>query len=260
MNIVIVSGGFDPLHSGHINYLNAAKKLGDKLIVALNSDNWLENKKTKFFMPFKERRIIIENLVMVDDVIAFRDDEHGSCIDALNKTKRLYPHDNIIFCNGGDRTKMNIPEMSVSGINFMFGVGGNFKANSSSSILKDYAFLSEDRIWGKFYVLFKDDIVKVKELILYPNKGISLQRHFARNELWFVSKGSCLVKFSKDDPKVLSKSQLSASETYLVKKGTWHQVINPYDTPCHIIEIQFGEQTIESDIERYSYYENNEIT
>ena len=68
------------------------------------------------------------------------------------------------------------------------------------------------------------------------------------------------VKYSKDDPKVLSKSQLSASETYLVKKGTWHQVINPYDTPCHIIEIQFGEQTIESDIERYSYYENNEIT
>ena len=66
MKIIIVSGGFDPIHSGHIAYFKAAKALGDKLIVALNSDQWLINKKGKFFMPFGERKIIIENVGMVD--------------------------------------------------------------------------------------------------------------------------------------------------------------------------------------------------
>ena len=61
MKIVVVSGGFDPIHSGHIAYFKSAKKLGDKLIVALNSDKWLINKKGKFFMPFEERSIIIKN-------------------------------------------------------------------------------------------------------------------------------------------------------------------------------------------------------
>ena len=60
MKLSVVSGGFDPIHSGHILYFEAASKLGDKLIVALNSDKWLVNKKGKFFMPFEERKKIIE--------------------------------------------------------------------------------------------------------------------------------------------------------------------------------------------------------
>ena len=90
MKIVVVSGGFDPIHSGHIAYLEEAKKLGDTLIVALNSDDWLIKKKEKFFMPFSEREIILKNLKPVDDVISFEDDELGSCIDALNKIKLKY--------------------------------------------------------------------------------------------------------------------------------------------------------------------------
>ena len=100
MKVVVVSGGFDPVHSGHIAYFNAAKKLGDKLIVALNSDDWLVNKKGKFFMPFEERSIIIENLKMVDEVIDFEDDENGSASQALIKVKNSYPNEEIIFCNG----------------------------------------------------------------------------------------------------------------------------------------------------------------
>ena len=123
MKIIIVSGGFDPIHSGHIAYFNSAKSLGDKLVVALNSDNWLEKKKGKYFMPFSERKIIIENITFVDQVIDFKDDEVGSCINALEKAKKLYPNDEIFFANGGDRTKKNIPEMSVSGVNFLFGIG-----------------------------------------------------------------------------------------------------------------------------------------
>ena len=160
MKIVIVSGGFDPIHSGHISYLKSAKKLGDKLIVALNSDAWLQQKKDKFFMPFNERKIIIENLYFVDDVIGFEDDEFGSAINALESIKNLYPSSEIIFANGGDRNKDNIPEMAVSGIEFLFGVGGDNKRNSSSWILKKWKYFQEERVWGSYYNLFKDDDVK----------------------------------------------------------------------------------------------------
>ena len=80
MKIIVVSGGFDPIHSGHIAYFKAARSYGDKLIIALNSDAWLEKKKGKAFMPFNERKIIIENLTFVDEVIDFEDDDLGSCI------------------------------------------------------------------------------------------------------------------------------------------------------------------------------------
>jgi len=90
MKVIIVSGGFDPIHSGHISYLKAAKKLADHLVVAVNSDAWLVKKKGKAFMPFIERKEIIENLRSVDQVIDFPDDDLGSAIGALNKVKKLF--------------------------------------------------------------------------------------------------------------------------------------------------------------------------
>ena len=111
MKVAVASGGFDPIHSGHIAYLNAASNYGDILIVALNSDAWLSNKKGQPFMNFSERKIILENLSCVDEVMDFEDDELGSCVDALKKIKNKYPKDEIIFCNGGDRTDENIPEI-----------------------------------------------------------------------------------------------------------------------------------------------------
>tara|TARA_B100000900_G_scaffold161832_2_gene137385 strand:+ start:2144 stop:2590 length:447 start_codon:yes stop_codon:yes gene_type:complete len=138
MKVIIVSGGFDPLHSGHILYFQDAKNRGDHLIVALNSDLWLKNKKGKAFMPFEERKMILESIESVDEVIEFADDEYGSCIDALEKVKSMYPSEEIYFANGGDRNAKNIPEMSVKGINFIFGVGGDFKKNSSSDLLQEW--------------------------------------------------------------------------------------------------------------------------
>ena len=83
MKIIVVSGGFDPIHSGHISYLSEARKKGDKLIVALNSDEWLIKKKGKEFMSFEERKIILENIKSVNQVISFKDDHLGSCINCL---------------------------------------------------------------------------------------------------------------------------------------------------------------------------------
>jgi cytidyltransferase-like protein len=258
MKIVVVSGGFDPIHSGHISYFKSAKELGEKLIVALNSDAWLIKKKEKFFMPFEERKIIIENLSMVDEVIDFDDDEFGSASQALVKIKGFYPNDEIIFCNGGDRTKDNIPEMQIKDILFEFGVGGEDKKNSSSWILKDYQYDKEERVWGEFYNLFSNDFLKLKELIIKPKQGMSFQKHFLRNEIWFVSKGQCSVNFSKDDPNNFEEISLHTEETFHVQKEAWHQIFNPFDEPCHIIEIQYGEETNEDDIERLRYYKDED--
>jgi cytidyltransferase-like protein len=254
MKIIVVSGGFDPIHSGHISYFNDAKKLGDRLVVALNSNDWLVNKKGKFFMPFEERKVIIENLSSVNSVIDFEDDDSGSAVNALIKVKEMYPDDHIIFANGGDRNEGNIPEMSVDGIDFVFSVGGDDKKNSSSWILKKWQYYHEERVWGYFYNLFEDDKVKVKELIVAPGKGMSFQKHFKRSEIWMVSKGSCIINYSKDSPDNKKNIQLDQFDHYFVPVEDWHQITNPFEEACHLIEIQYGEECIEDDIERTEYY------
>tara|TARA_X000000368_G_scaffold286497_1_gene227589 strand:+ start:1429 stop:2208 length:780 start_codon:yes stop_codon:yes gene_type:complete len=256
MKIAVVSGGFDPIHSGHISYLKSAKEEADYLIVALNSDEWLIEKKKKAFMPFTERKNIIKNIEVVDEVISFEDDDQGSCINALEEIKERYPHDKILFCNGGDRKKNNIPEMKVKDIDFKFGIGGCEKKNSSSWLLKEWKFESENRVWGSFYNLFDSKEVKVKELIVNPKKGMSFQRHSKRNEIWLVSQGSCEVVFSKNDPKKKIKKILKKFDSFNVSQGQWHQIINPFDEDCHIIEIQYGDSVIEDDIERLSLYDD----
>ncbi len=256
MKIVVISGGFDPIHSGHISYIKSAKDLGDYLIVALNSDEWLVNKKKKVFMSIEERRDILINLETVDEVITFKDDKNGSCIDALEKIKNKYPNEEIIFCNGGDRNKDNIPEMVVENIEFRFGVGGDNKKNSSSSLLKNWKYDSEERIWGTFHNFYDSKEVKVKELIVSPKKGMSFQKHKHRNEIWLVTKGSCEVIYSNQDPNQKEKIILNKFDKFIVDEGHWHQIVNPFDEECHIIEIQYGELVIEDDIERLSYYDN----
>lgn len=251
MNIIVVSGGFDPIHSGHIEYLKSAKEYGDKLIVALNSDSWLEKKKGKPFMTFNERKSILEAIQYVNEVIDFEDDKKGSCINGLLKIKKLYPDDKIFFANGGDRNRQNIPEMSVSDINFLFSVGGNEKKNSSSWILNNWQYYFEERQWGAFFNLFETKNIKVKELIVEPGKSMSFQRHLKRNEIWLISEGECQVNSSDGiTPKNLKKINLKKFDYFIVPIGQWHQIINQTKKQTHIIEIQYGDECVEDDIER----------
>ena len=97
--------------------------------------------------------------------------------------------------------------------------------------------------------------MKLKELIISPNNGMSFQRHFHRNEIWFVSKGSCVVNFSEKDAENFESINLKKEEVFHVQKKAWHQITNPFDEPCHIIEIQYGEKAEENDIERLRYYD-----
>jgi len=205
MKISIVSGGFDPIHSGHIAYLEAAATFGDELWVCLNSDEWLIAKKGKAFMPFEERKVILQALACVNRVIAFNDQD-GTCKQGLYKILDMNPGASLIFCNGGDRTSNNIPENDVENIEFAFGVGGIDKKNSSSTILEAWSANMVERVWGSYSVIFNNSFVKVKELSVAPNNGMSFQRHFERAEIWFVHSGSCKVYLqAKDTNKIFSK-------------------------------------------------------
>mgnify|MGYP003353360623 CR=1 FL=1 len=137
MKIVVVSGGFDPVHSGHIRLFNAARTYGDYLIVGLNSDGWLQRKKGREFMPFNERAGIVMNLKAVDEVMSF-DDSDGSACDLLHKIRGHYwtKATEFIFANGGDRNESNNAEKEVEGYRFVYGVGGSHKKNSSSWLLR----------------------------------------------------------------------------------------------------------------------------
>ena len=130
MITILVTGGFDPIHSGHIAYLESAAQEGTQLVVGVNSDEWLTRKKGRSFMPWSERAAIISALTCVNDVMSF-DDSDDSAIDAIRRTKAKYPNDQIVFANGGDRTKENIPEMVFEDVDFIFGVGGEDKYTRS---------------------------------------------------------------------------------------------------------------------------------
>ena len=254
MTVVVVSGGFDPIHSGHIRYLNSASELGEKLIVCLNSDNWLKNKKGKSFLPFDERKIILENINCVDEVIGFEDDPQGSCINGLKKIKEKYPNKKIIFCNGGDRNKENIPELNLNGIEFEFEVGGVIKKNSSSQILKSWSQNITERRWGLYDVLYSKKNIKVKELCVNARSGMSFQKHSHRNEIWLVYEGKCEVFFSKTSESEKKSIILKRDDYFIVSKDMWHQITNPYNKECKIIEIQYGSKVEEEDIKRLFYY------
>jgi cytidyltransferase-like protein len=248
--VVLVTGGFDPVHSGHISYLNHAQHLGDHLVVGLNSDEWLERKKGRAFMPWQERMIILDNLHMTDDVITF-DDSDGTACDAIRKVKEKYPDAHIIFANGGDRTADNIPEMIFDDVEFVFGVGGEDKKNSSSWILTEWKAPKTERQWGYYRVLHEDGKeVKVKELTVDPGKTLSMQRHNERAEHWFVVEGTASVYTlnKSSDHELVDK--YTKHQALHIPKTQWHMLSNETDQPLKLVEIQYGSDCTEEDIER----------
>lgn len=253
MTVVLVTGGFDPLHSGHISYFKAAKELGNELWVGLNSDDWLTNKKGRPFMPIEERVAIIDALEVVDKVLPVEDCDEGSAILAIYDALEL-TDDDVIFANGGDRTDSNIPELEEfkdhSRVSFEFGVGGESKLNSSSWILEDWKAPKTKRTWGWYRVLEDTPGYKVKELVISPGSTLSMQRHKYRNEHWYVLKGSCII-----DRKLQIAEKLHTFEATQIMAGQWHKGINIRNIPCHILEVQYGEVCEEWDIERDNSYD-----
>ena len=150
-NIVILSGGFDPVHIGHIRMFREASQLGHYVIVGLNSDDWLTRKKGKPFMSWEERKEVLESMRYVNQVLPF-DDSDDTASDLIRRVHTIYnseAHEHsysdlpqqgmmdyyqIYFANGGDRTSKNVPEMSVCkelDVVMLWGIGGD-KIQSSS--------------------------------------------------------------------------------------------------------------------------------
>ena len=241
--VSIVSGGFDPVHSGHINLMLAARELGDQLIVLLNSDEWLSRKKGRPFMNFFERKMVLENLWFVDYVLDF-DDSDNSAVDGLEKVVSMYKQkDDLYFCNGGDRNSLDdIPEKGVPGIQLKFGVGGDTKINSSSKLVNEYFSRPAERDWGNWDVLknYEHLGVKVKELIIKPGQSTSMQRHRYRSEFMFVADGQ-----------LTNMNRTTEKHNYtMIDQVEWHKLENKGKKDLHIVEIQYGTACVEEDIER----------
>lgn len=135
---VAVSGGFDPVHIGHVRLFQAARRLGDRLVVILNNDHWLKKKKGYIFMPQGERKELLESIRWVDGVVLTKHPSNPEDMSVNEALLRIRPD---IFANGGDRTKKNIPEVPVCekiGCKMVFGVGRGGKVQSSSWLVGRY--------------------------------------------------------------------------------------------------------------------------
>ena len=246
--IVVITGGFDPLHSGHLSLIKESRKIG-RVIIGLNSDEWLTRKKGMPFQSFEERYDILSNLKNILCVICF-DDSDGSAIDAIKKSQQMFSKSQIVFANGGDRTLNNIPELEYckqNNIELLFEVGGTNKQNSSSWILSNWTALNkEQRHWGEFKTLYTNsNNIKVKELTVEPGKSISLQRHQHRTEYWVVISG--IGEVFLDNLVYDIKQQ----DSILIKPKTIHKLTNTGNDKLILVEVQHGNNCDESDIERF---------
>lgn len=213
---IVISGGFDPMHPGHIAMIESAAAHGEVHIV-VNSDDWLVRKKGFFFQPWVDRKKVLEAYT---PHIHHVDDTDGTVCEALRLIKPDY------FGNGGDRTNKNTPEQDVCkelGIELVFGLGGD-KYSSSSAINGKQRV--ETR-WGSYDVILDLPLLKVKMLNIKAGKKLSLQKHSKRSEFFFTPNGEVRINLP----------------------GVWHAPTAPDDKDLTILEVQVG-ATDENDIER----------
>lgn len=247
--VVAVSGGFDPIHIGHVRMFQEAKKLGTHLLVIINNDNWLRQKKQRIFMPESERMAVIAALKPVDKVVLTGHKKNPSDMSVCAELIKYKPD---IFANGGDRKKGNVPEIPTCekiGCKMAFNVGAGGKVQSSSWLLEKYVKKagekSEDRPWGKFEVFIDDYNHKVKKLTVSPGAKLSLQSHKRRAEHWVVVKGTAKVVNGEN---ILT---LHENESTYIPAKHKHQLSNPTTKNLEIIEVQTGDYFGEDDIIRY---------
>ena len=247
-NYALLSGGFDPVHVGHLAMIKEANEIAEEVVILLNSDKWLKRKKGKPFMVESQRAQILEEFESVSRVIIQMDDDDDSSNNAITSFAKNNPKKTICYCNGGDRSnEKKIREAAVckeNNVDLIFGIGGVHKLESSSNLTKNYLSEIEIRPWGNFHIIAKGNGYQIKEMNVNPKNKQSLQKHKHRSEYWQVIEGEGKV-YLED-----SEIKLKPGDNIFIPKGSLHRLENTHSHNLLIVEIQIGKIISEDDIER----------
>ena len=238
---VIISGGFDPIHIGHLRMIQESSKLASRLIVIVNSDKFLIEKKGYAFMPIEERIEIIMGFSEVYKAVESIDDDLTVC----KTLERLAAEDNIkCFANGGDRkNEADIPETKICkkyNIDMEFNVGGG-KIQSSSNLVSGEI----DKPWGSYKTFEKGEGYLLKRMTVLPDETLSLQAHKHRAEHWFVVEGTATIECDGETKTV------EQYESFYIPLGSKHKLSNLSSNILKVVEVQIGDTLSEEDIIRY---------
>jgi cytidyltransferase-like protein len=223
---ICVSGGFDPLHIGHVEMFRQAAELGE-LTVIINSDAWLVRKKGFMFLPWEERAAIIGDLRSVAAVSCV-DDADGTVCEAL---RRLRP---AFFANGGDRRNDNTPEVALCrelGIELVWGMGGG-KANSSSDIARR-AWI--ECPWGRYVTLDEGAGYKVRKIVVHPQSALPERIHKDRHQYWHVAGPAAVIVGDK-----AFKIDAGDAPVAVVDSAPHRLANRDAQAPLVVIEVQYG--------------------
>jgi D-beta-D-heptose 7-phosphate kinase/D-beta-D-heptose 1-phosphate adenosyltransferase len=215
-SLAIISGGFDPVHIGHIDIIQEAHATYGDVVIILNSDKWLSRRKGKPFMCWDDRAKILLALKGVVDVIAVDDGDSTVC-NGIIAVKQKYPDRNLVFCHGCDRKPSNTPETSLCG-----GLGiqvvwdlGNKKTVSSSNLLASWNTEPIEYDWGEENILRDYGSIKIVEYVILPNSSTP---KISDDSMLFVVDGSSI----KDDGQLTN----SGNENLRILEIQFHENIN----------------------------------
>ena len=244
---VLVSGGFDPVHVGHLRMFQDAKKLSNNVVLLLNNDEWLIKKKGKPFMNENQRKEILDEFKSITEVIIQTSSDKSSS-SAIEEFVKNNPNKNICYCNGGDRNNIqNILEADICkklNVSLEFGIGGEEKVESSSQLTKNYLGNVEERPWGNYHIIAKNKGYQIKEIRVSKESKLSLQKHSNRSEFWQIVKGKSKITIEGNI------HYLKEKEHIYIPKNTIHRIENIGKENLIFIEIQLGENLKEDDIIR----------
>ncbi|HXK39027.1 MAG TPA: adenylyltransferase/cytidyltransferase family protein [Candidatus Paceibacterota bacterium] len=244
---VAVSGGFDPIHMGHVRMMQKARTLGDRLVVIVNNDNWLRKKKKFVFMPQQERVELIRSFSFVDKVVLTDHAPDAPDMSVARTLRKLKP---AIFANGGDRVKTNTPEDAVCrelNIKRAYRIGGG-KIQSSSWMIHNAARekITSRRPWGEFQDVAEGHSWHLKTITVHPQCRLSLQKHAHRSELWVLVEGDATAEIEVKGK--MRKTRLKKFGSFEVPLGVKHRLSSQKGGV--LVEIARGDFD-ENDIERF---------